>query len=45
VNIITRKSINTNGTTERIFPENKRDFTDINIPSVYTKGIIVGKNN
>jgi hypothetical protein len=45
VNIITRKSINTNGTTEGIFPENKRDFSDRNIPSVYTEGITVRKNN
>jgi len=45
VNITTRKSINTNGTTEEIFPENKRDFTDKNILLVYTEGITVGKNN
>ena len=38
--LTTRKSINTNGNTEGIFP---RDFTDGNIPSVYTEGITVEK--
>jgi len=50
----TRKSINTNGNTEKIFPSVNcldifvgklpRDFTDGNILSVYTEGITVKKN-